>query len=295
MHNKKFRRMNTKNKSSEPNSIKMLLIPKFIDVSQRVLVLPYRYFYPLLSLVRRDFKIRYAPTVLGLGWAVLQPLILLLMYTLVFSIILKLRFRSGDSASGFVLYLICGFLPYLALSEGVQRGSTSLIENRSLLDKVIFPAEVLPVVGVVSAALTETIGLVLLVGFASFFGIRPSPWLAFLPLLVLMRILVTLGLAWLVSVLNVFFSDLGQFLGLLLMAWMFLTPIFYPVDMVPDGLAWLLKVNPLHHLTFAYRAVVLEGRSPLPAVLGLLTWAVGLPVLGLWFFRRTVERAKDFI
>jgi lipopolysaccharide transport system permease protein len=274
---------------------KLMGISKSFDAYPRVLSSAHRYGYPLLAMVRRDFKIRYAPTVLGLGWAVLQPLIFLVLYTLVFTVILKVRFHPEAGVGSSVLYVVCGFLPYMALSEGIQRGSTSLTENSSLLHKVIFPAEVLPAVGVIGAAVTELIGLVLLVGLAGFFGVRPSVWLVFLPLIVLMRIAITLGFAWLVSVLNVFFSDLSQFLGLALMAWMFLTPIFYPVENIPDALIWLLHLNPLHHLTVAYRAVLLEMKSPLPTLLILTGWAVGISSLGVWFFRRTVERAKDFI
>ncbi len=271
------------------------LISRFNKAYQRIVIFHHCYGYPLLTLVRRDFKIRYAPTFLGLGWAVLQPLIFLLVYTFAFKVILKVRFNPEDSTSAFVLYLVCGFLPFMALSEGIQRGSTSLTENRSLLKKVIFPAEVLPAVSVVSTAVTEAIGLFLLLVVASFFGVRPSVWLAFLPLLIMLRIVITLGLAWLVGVLNVFMSDLGQFLGLLLTAWMFLTPIFYPADAMPHSLLWLMKVNPLYHLVAAYRAVILQSCNPVHELPVLILWAVGIAIFGLWFFRKTVERAKDFL
>lgn len=261
----------------------------------KVALFLHRYGYPLLSLVRRDFKIRYAPTILGLVWTVLQPLVFLSIYTFVFSVILKVKVGPEDSPSGFVLYLLSGYLPYMALSEAIQRGSTCLTENRSLLNKVIFPAEVLPAVGVASATVTEVIGLILLSGLAAILGVHLSLWIAFLPILMLVRIALSLGLAWLVSVLNVFLTDLGQFLGLLLMAWMFLTPIFYPVEAVPQSLIFLLKLNPLHHLIAAYRAAVLQAQNPLPELLIAMGWAAGFLVFGFWFFRRTVERAKDFL
>ena len=131
------------------------------------------YWYPLLSMLRREFKIRYSLTLFGVGWTVLQPLILLLLYTFVFSWILQVRLGPEAGTRAFVLYFACGFLPYLAFSEAIQRGSTSLTDNRSLLDKVVFPAEVLPAVGVFMAAVTEIIGLLLLVVMASFLGVRP--------------------------------------------------------------------------------------------------------------------------
>ncbi len=265
------------------------------DARHRLAVLFRRYWYPLRSMLRRDFKIRYAPTFLGVGWAALQPLLLLLLYTFVFSGILNVKFGPEAGTFGFVLYFGCGFFPYHALSEAMRQGSTSLTDNRGLLDKVIFPAEVLPAVSVLTAGVTEIIGLVLLAVFASFFGIHPSAWLLFLPVIVLLRIVLSLGLGWLVSVLNVFVNDLGQILGLLLLTLMFITPIFYPVEAVPEGMIWLVKLNPLYYVVTAYRAVILHTQNPLPALLGLIPWAIIMSAFGLWFFRRTIERAKDFL
>jgi ABC-type polysaccharide/polyol phosphate export permease len=258
-------------------------------------IVAHLYGYPLLALVRRDLKTRYAQTIVGFGWTVLQPLILLLLYTFVFSVILQVKFRAGGNTGEFALYLTSAMFPFLALSEGVQRASTSLSENRSLLDKVLFPAEVLPAVSVVSATISEIIGLTLLIGLTVLMDVRLSGWIVLLPLLVLLRVVFTMGLAWLVSVLNVFFTDIGQSLGILFTAWMFLTPIFYPVELVPDGLTWALQINPLYHLVSAYRAVLLEAQSPLPMLPYVLMWCAAVSVLGLVFFRKTVERAKDFL
>src|SRR5262245_34367036 len=124
------------------------------DRYRRLQVGFHKYGYPLLSLVRRDFKTRYASTVLGLGWAVAQPLAFLLLYTVVFSVIMKVRFRPVDDTFSSSIYLVCGLLPYVSLVESIHRGSMCLRENRSLIEKVIFPAEVLPAVPVISSAIT---------------------------------------------------------------------------------------------------------------------------------------------
>jgi ABC-type polysaccharide/polyol phosphate export permease len=254
-----------------------------------------RYWYLLTALVRRDFKIRYASTVFGLGWSVLQPLGLLLLYVFVFSAILKVQVRSEEGPGGFVLYLLCGYLPFIATSEAVHRGSVALTENRSLLKKMIFPAEVLPAVGVISATVAEIIGLLLLVVLALLSGIRPSAWLLFLPILILLRIGISIGLAWLVSVLSVFFNDFSQILGLFMTAWMFLTPIFYPVSAVPEHLAFLLALNPLHYLIRGYRAVILQAHNPGSDLVILAIFSSLVGSLGLWFFRKTIDRAKDLL
>jgi ABC-type polysaccharide/polyol phosphate export permease len=255
----------------------------------------HRYGYPLLSLIKRDFKTRYSPTFLGLGWTVLQPLIFILIYTFVFSFILKVKLDPESGNTVFVLYLVSGFLPFMALAEGITQGSICLKENKSLLDKVIFPAPVLPIVGVVIAAINEIIGLTLFIVISFFFGVRPSWWLLLLPLFILLKILFTIGISWLVSVLNVFITDLGQFLGLAITAWMFFSPIFYPVSAVPNFLLWLLKINPLYHFITSYRAILLYGQNPLKNLWILLIITFITLIFGLWFFKKTIERAKDFL
>lgn len=254
-----------------------------------------RYRFALAAFVRRDLQGRYSRTVLGLGWTVLQPLMLLVLYTFVFSVIMKLRFTAGTGTGNFALYLTSGMFPFLALSEGIQRASTSLSENRSLLHKVRFPAEVLPAVGVITSTIPEVLGLSLLIMVGGFLDVQYSAWLVFLPVLILLRVMLTMGIAWLVSVLRVFLVDIGQFVGLFLTTWMFLTPIFYPADLVPGRFAMALQLNPLYHLVDAYRAVILESRNPLESIPFLIVSA-GLSVgIGLAFFRGTVERAKDFL
>ncbi len=254
-----------------------------------------RYRFALAAFVRRDLKGRYSRTVLGLGWTVVQPLMLLLLYTFLFSVIMKLRFRGGTGTGNFALYLTSGMFPFLALSEGIQRATTSLTGNRSLLDRVRFPAEVLPAVGVVTSTIPEVLGLSLLIIVGGFFDVQYSGWLVLLPVLIFLRVMLTMGIAWLVSVLNVFLVDIGQFVGLLLTTWMFLTPIFYPADLVSGRFGIALQLNPLYHLVEAYRAVILEARSPLGSI-PILTISAGLSAgLGLAFFRGTVERAKDFL
>ncbi len=254
-----------------------------------------RFVYSLGFLARRDFSGRYAPTVLGFGWTLLHPLLLLLLYTTVFGLFLDIRFQPGDRTADFVLRLLAGLLPHLAVVEGVQRAATSLHENRHLLDKAVFPAAVLPMVGVVSGLVTEVVTLTLLVLFAAGFDVVLSWWLLCLPILVLLRVIFTVGLAWLVSVLNVLVADLGQALGLVFTAWFFLTPIVYPPSSYPDWLAGWAKINPLYHMVEGYRAVILDAAAPGAHLLALGAWGALSALVGLVVFRRTIETAKDFL
>lgn len=254
-----------------------------------------RYGYPLAALVRREIARRYAATTLGMGWAVLQPLALMAIYVVVFTFVLDVRAAPGSGPIDFALYLLCGLLPHLAISDALLRSCGSLRENKSLLERVSFPAEVVPAIGVVTSALPEVIGLGLLVGAAAVVQGGLSPWVLLLPVLVLLRIAMTVGVAWTISVLTVFVGDLAEGLSLVLTVLLFLTPVFYPVEAMPAALAWTLWVNPLYAAVSAYRAVILDGVMPLPAAPLLVIWAAVFVASGLWFFRKAIDRAKDFL
>jgi ABC-type polysaccharide/polyol phosphate export permease len=253
-----------------------------------------RYWYPLAALVRRDVKKRYATSVLGLAWTVLQPAILLAIYTVVFGFI----FRYGRSAADtptFVVYLLCGMLPYMSIAEAVHASVGALREDKALLERDTFPAEVVPAARAITASVAEAVGFSLVLLISPFFGIRPTPWLLVLPFLILLRVLLTLGLTWTVSVLAIFVSDFAQVVSLLLTCWLFLTPIFYAPDTVPSVMGRLIMVNPLYAVVQAYRTAIVEGRAPWPGAALAMGWAFLFAAAGLWFFRKTLDRAKDFL
>ena len=252
------------------------------------------YWYPLAALVRRELKKRYVTTMLGVGWTILQPLALLVIYVFVFGFILRSGKDPAD-AREFAFYMLAGILPFFAIAEGLQRACTSLREDRALLEREVFPAEVVPATRVVSASVGEAVGLLLLAVFAMLSGRPPSGWILLLPLLVALRILMTCGIAWVLSTLAVFVADLTEVLSFALTALLFLTPIFYPADALPDFMRWTLHVNPLHHLVESYRSVLIAGRAPFPEGLYVIAWAAVFAATGWWFFRKTLERGKDFL
>lgn len=253
-----------------------------------------RYWYPLMALVRRDFKKRYATSILGVAWTVLRPLFLVAIYLTVFGFILPGGGGEGG-ATAFAIYLISGMLPYLAVNEGIQSATTSLQEDAALLERPGFPAEVVPASRAVTASIGEGIGLMLLILLMALIGQPPGPWVLALPLLVLLRLVMTCGIGWGVSMLAVFVTDLTEVLSLMLNAWLFLTPIFYSVDIIPGPMQRLMVVNPLYHLVAAYRNVLVDGVNPFPSVLIVAAWAFALAAFGLWFFRKVLDRGKDFL
>jgi lipopolysaccharide transport system permease protein len=248
------------------------------------------------AFVRRDIRARYVSSVLGLSWAVIQPLTLLALYTFIFSYILKVRLGGNGTTASFAVYLFCGMLPWLAFVEGLTRSAAIVLEHTHLIKKVVFPAEILPAYVVISAFVTQLVGLALLLAGVTLFQ-RPAAWpLAVLPVVIVFQLLLTMGLAWFLASVNVFLRDVGQGLGLVMTLWMFLTPIFYPADMVPERFRWLFALNPMYHVVEAYREVVLEQRLPGVPHLAALA-AVALPAFlgGYWFFSRSKHAFVDVL
>jgi lipopolysaccharide transport system permease protein len=248
------------------------------------------------SFVRRDLRTRYVNSVLGLSWAIIQPMSLLVLYTFVFSIVLGVRFGTDTSTSGFALYLFCGMLPWLAFSEGIGRSASVILDHATLIKKVVFPSEVLPAYVVASALATELIGLgVLLVATAVFYRL-PGWSLLFLPLLIAAQALFTLGLGWILASLTVFLRDVSQFLGLGLTLWMLITPIFYPPELMPARFQFVIAANPMAYLIQGYRNVILDRRPPEPwHLLVLVAIGLGAFLAGYWFFRRSKNAFVDVL
>lgn len=254
----------------------------------------YRYWYPLLALSRRELRKRYATTVFGALWTVLLPLAMLAIYLTVFGFILRSG-RSDGQAWDFAVNMLAGLLPFQAFADGLQRACPALREDRALLERELFPAEVVAASRVLSTSVSEVAGLVLLLLAVSMHGEPPGAVVLLLPLVIALRILLTVGIGWIVSILSVFIADVAEVLGFVLTAWLFLTPIFYSPDALPAALSWTLAVNPLHHLVASYRALMLHGAVDWSSAALLLAWALSMAMAGLWLHRKTIDRAKDFL
>jgi len=248
------------------------------------------------AFVRRDIHGRYVTSVMGLSWAIIQPLTLLLLYTFLFSYILKVRFGAAGSTKSFTVYLFCGMLPWIAFSEGVVRASGVILEQGHLIKKVVFPSDILPVYVVVSALTMEMLGLSVLLVAVALFGGGLGWSLVVLPAIIVLQFMLTVGLAWFLASLTVFLRDVAQVLGLAMTLWMFLTPIFYPPEAIPPHLKWLLNLNPMYHVVQAYRDVIIEGRLPGRLQIGVLgAMALASFLLGHWFFRRSKNAFVDVL
>ena len=239
----------------------------------------------LKELVKRDFQGRYAGSLLGLVWSFVQPLWMLLLFTFVFSTVMKIS-PVGTRTNHFAIFLFCGLLPWMALNEGVVRAATAVTENASLVKKLRFPSELLVLSVVLGALLHEAIaGVIFLIALAL---LRELSW-GGLPLLLVavpLQVALTLGLGLLLGSLHVFFRDTAQVLGMVLTGWFYLTPIVYPVTLVPERFQGWIGLNPLTALVGLYRQALLGGELAwVPGTSSLALTAAVLASAGFWVFR----------
>jgi lipopolysaccharide transport system permease protein len=217
----------------------------------------------VLDMVARDFRGRYFGSALGAAWALLNPLAQIAVYTVVFSQIMRARLPGAPDGLAYSLYLCAGVLPWGYLVEVLTRGQVVFLEQANLLKKVSFPRITLPVCVFLSATVNFAIvwGLFLLFLLAS--GRWPG-WvlLALIPLLLLQQVF-AMALGVFLGVINVFFRDVAQVVGLLLPFWFWLTPIAYPLSVVPPWVQHLIALNPVYPLIAAYQGIVVAHRWPL--------------------------------
>ena len=218
----------------------------------------------LLTLVRRDLEARYKGSILGNLWPLLNQLSQLLIYTYVFSIILKVKLNleglPEDSKVTFGLWLFAGLIPWLAFTNGLTQASGIVIGQPNLVKKVVFPLSLLPLVPVFSTFIESTFGLIVLTGMICISSgvLHQTLWL--LPIVFLPQLLLTAGLGYFTAGLTVFLRDIPQTLGVILNLWFYVTPIVYPASVIPENWRiWVFWCNPLTAIAEVYRDLVLVG------------------------------------
>jgi len=242
------------------------------------------------------FVARYRGSALGLVWAVLTPAVMIAVFTFLFAVVFNARFTAGGSPLDYALYLFCGLLPWTAFSESLQQSSGVVVAHTNLVKRVVFPLEALPVAQTLASLAGQLFGTIALVVAAVLIRGELHATLLWLPVLLVPQLMLTLGGSWLVASLGVFLRDTAQALTLLLMAWMYLTPIIYPEQVVPARYRPLLEINPFTPLVRSYRLVVLEGSSPDWRGLAYVTaCALATFIFGYWWFARTRKNFADVI
>ena len=233
----------------------------------------------LVAITRVELSKKYAGSVLGASWIILQPALLLSVYLFVYLVVFKMRF-PGLSRLDYVLYVFCGLVPYLGTIEAITLGAVSIKQNIHLVKNVMLPIELVPVRAVLVASATQAVGLLVVILLSALNGTLTLHVL-WLPVIWALQILMLFGVVWILSSVAVGLPDISYFINLFLFLLMWVSPIGFTVDMVPANLAGVLYLNPVYYLLDVYRDSLLFGRFPSPRValvyvtLSLLFFSVG--------------------
>ncbi|MFC0676864.1 ABC transporter permease [Lysobacter korlensis] len=252
----------------------------------------------IAQLTRQEIVGRYRGSMLGMLWSLVTPILMLLIYTFVFSVVFGARWSGLEQGgkAGFAVVLFAGMAVFNVFSDVVVRAPTLVMANTNYVKRVVFPLEILPVVQMGNALFHFLISLLAwLVAAWWILGGVPATALL-LPVVIGPLILGTLGVAWLLASLGVFVRDIAQTVGLLVTAMLFLTPIFYPLEAIPVEYRDLIRLNPLTHVVVQARDVLIEGSLPGAGTLAL-HWGAGLAVLWLGFawFQKTRKGFADVV
>jgi lipopolysaccharide transport system permease protein len=235
----------------------------------------------IMGSVQREFQSKYRNSLLGAAWTVLNPLAMIIVYTVIFAQVMRAKLPGVDSTFAYSIYLCAGVLTWGLFAEITGRAQNMFLENANLIKKLSFPRLCLPVTVAASAGLNFAIVFGLFTAFLIVSGNFPGwAYLALLPLLAI-QVTFALGLGISLGVLNVFFRDVGQFFGIVLQFWFWLTPIVYSVTILPERFQPFMSLNPMAPLIAAYQTILVSGQWPNwhtlwpVSVLALLLCALG--------------------
>jgi lipopolysaccharide transport system permease protein len=219
-----------------------------------------QYWKIILITTKVEFDKRYSGSILGFAWVFLYPALLLSVYLFVYLVIFKIRF-PGYSEFDYVLYVFCGLIPYIGFSEAISNGSLCIKQNIHLIKNVMLPIELVPIRAVMVSMVTQVVSLGILIILTTFGG-SLSWHLLWMPLVFILQIMFLVGLVWILAAVAVPLPDIGYFVNLLLLLLMFLSPIGFKMDMVPDTLKFIIYLNPLAYMLEMYRSSLLYGQWP---------------------------------
>lgn len=253
----------------------------------------WRYRGFVLGSVKREFQSKYQNALLGAVWALVQPLAMILVYTLIFSQLMKTKLVGVEMEYAYSVYLCAGLFTWGLFAEMLTKSQSMFLENANLLKKVHFPVVTLPVILMGNALVNFSIVFALYLGFLAISGNWPGAVLwSFLPVL-LVQLMLSLGLCLVLGVLNVFFRDVGQFMGVFIQLWFWVTPIVYPLSIVPLSVQTYLSWNPMLALVNAYHAIFVNQQAP---DFSSLMWPASLGFVLCWIgWRLLVNHAGEMV
>jgi ABC-2 type transport system permease protein len=240
------------------------------------------------NLIVRDLKTKYRGSFFGIFWSLLNPLLLMLVYTLVFSVIVRVNIHP------YAIFLLTGLVPWNAFAMSLTAATNSVLDNAGIVRKIYFPLQILPLAAVLANSINFGISLGLLAVLTLIFHASFGPAMLLLPLLILFQIFFTYGLGSLLAAAQVYFRDVQYFLGILLTAWFFLTPVVYSIDLVPAKLQKFLAINPMAWNITSFQDVWFYGRMPRwPYLAGFAAMSLVTLMVGILVYGRLSQRFAE--
>ena len=269
------------------------LIRSYKGWSRKDLLELWQYRELIFFLTWRDIKVRYKQSILGAGWAILKPLISMIVFYIIFSRLAKI---PTDGAPGPVFYF-AGLLPWVLFQDGVTKASASLVTGSNLITKVYFPRVAIPLSSVLAGLLDFGLAFLVLVGLMVFYRVTPTPSVWTLPIFLLLALVTAVGVGLWLSALNVSYRDVGYITPFILLAWLYASPVVYSTTLIPEG-GWqlLYALNPMAGVVQGFRWAILGVGAP-PSGFLAISAAVALMLLisGFLYFRRVERTFADVV
>ena len=246
-------------------------------------------------MVIREIKGRFAGSSAGLLWNFIHPLVMLGVFLFVFVYIFKLRVSGYSGSHGAAVYLMSGLFPWMAMAEGLSRSTSSLIENANIIQKAVFPTEILPAKAVIAAFSTHGIAIVILALYALLTR-QNYTLLVYLPLIIIFQAVFTLGVGFMFACLSVFLRDTLQILQLAVSFWIYITPILYPVNMLPEWAQGIMYINPVYPFVSIYQSLFLTGAiGDYTMIILVFLWTFVFYSLGAFVFSKLKYEFADWL
>ena len=256
----------------------------------------WRYRAFIVGSVNREYQVKYKNSLLGLAWTVINPLAMILVYTVIFSQVMKTKLPNVENIYGYSVYICAGLITWGFFSEILNRGCNLFIDNSNLLKKINFPRITLPIIAILSAG----INFIIIFSLFLVYLLMTNQWPGYVAIgviaVLMIQLLFSIGLSIVLGVLNVFYRDVGPFLAISLQFWFWLTPIIYPISILPERIASMMELNPMFPIIVAYQAIFVYQTAPnWNTLIYPLLMSIFLCALAAYVYRNSVHAILDEI
>lgn len=241
----------------------------------------YNYRELLKTSIKKEVRSKYKNSFLGVVWSFFNPLLQIVVYAVIFSLILK------NKQEYYTIFLCCGIIPWTFFSIAINKSAFTIIENGNIIKKVYFPREIIPISVVTAETINFLISTIIIIGFVIIGGIGISKYILFYPIILIAQYLIILAISFIVSSICVYFRDLQHFIGIILQLLFYATPIVYSQDSIPSGFQWILKYNPMTYIINAYRDIFYYKKAiQIQPIIFMLFLGATSVFVGLKFFEK---------